>query len=122
MFLKTLSLPVYLGWPQDERLQKQTIFLDVCLRFSKPPKACLSDHLQDTVCYAHICQLIQSHVAKQKFQLIEYLAQDLYKLIKSHVKKSTRITLRLTKKPGGIKELIGGAQFCYGDEDLTWSS
>ena len=49
--LHGLELSVILGWPEEERRQRQLVLVDVSVRLHKPPQACFTDQLEDTFCY-----------------------------------------------------------------------
>lgn len=118
--IQQFELPVILGWPDDERLQMQSVFLDIYIRFPSEPLACHTDHLDDTFCYDRLTKTIQSGVANKTFRLIEYLSRDVYQLIKNNVPSDYRITIGVTKHPS-IPGLKGGVHFWYGDEKNPWS-
>lgn len=118
IILHQLKLNVHLGWPAQERLKKQSVYLDIHIQFRKMPRACLTDELEDTFCYAVLTEKIQQTVVK-KFRLIEHLGYTLYQTIQQVVPKNTRIALRITKQPN-LKNLLGGVSFCCGDEEVLW--
>lgn len=94
-----LELNTFLGWPDEERLQKQTVWLDVKMRFATAPKACVSDDLNDTVCYQHLIAELRQHLADKQFKLVEHLTHEIYTFIESAVPKETAIFITLTKRP-----------------------
>src|SRR3990167_9291872 len=112
--LHGLELNVYLGWPKAERLQQQTVILDVTLIFAKPPHACVTDNLHDTYCYDTLVSKIKKEVESRKFRLVEHLGCEIYRIIKSNLSKDTMIHLSVTKKPA-IPNLTGGISFYYED-------
>ena len=114
LFIQGLELRVYLGWPDDERSQKQVVLLDVDIWFAKPPDACVTDKLDDTICYASLIQFIHDHLAERTFHLIEHLTQTIYHLIKSQLSDQTKTHVRITKHPD-IAGLTRGVCFGYGD-------
>lgn len=113
--LNALKLEIFLGWLDSERMQQQTIFADIHLGFLTPPKACISDDLQDTFCYDMLISQIKTHLANRHFRLIEYLGQDIYQYLKQILNPGISIKISLTKKPA-IENLTGGVTFFYGDE------
>ncbi len=114
--LNQLELNVNLGWPEKERAKKQKIHLDLCIKFPRPPRACVNDDLSDTVCYDTLSKLV-TQLTKKEFKLLEHLAHEIYQLIKKNLPSSTLINLRLTKKPAVMKNLREGVSFYYGDEE-----
>lgn len=114
--VRSLELTVNLGWRTSERKHEQPVLLDLIMRFpSTPPKACASDQLDDTVCYAALIEHIRNVIAKKKYRLLEHLSADIYHAAKSQLPKSCRLNVRITKFPK-IDGLMGGVNFDYGDE------
>ncbi len=112
--LHKLEFSVHLGWPDAERLNKQTILIDIQLFFPEPPKACLSDHLDDTFSYETLCHVIDKHLEQKTYRLIEHLGYDIYQLVKNTLPKQMSVNICLTKKPP-IMNLTGGVSFSYGE-------
>ena len=69
--INQFELPVFLGWPEDERTQSQLVSIDIHLSFKSPPKACDTDNLEDTFCYSWLTDQIKQETALKKFHLIE---------------------------------------------------
>lgn len=118
--IRDLELNVNLGWPEKERLQEQRVLLDIEIRFLQPLKACMTDNLQDTICYATLTQTLRNEISGKKFSLIEHLAHTLYQILKSQLPEQTHLNVRLTKYPN-IEGLLSGVSFDYGDNSPTWS-
>lgn len=115
IILHKLELSVHLGWPEAERLKKQFILIDIELLFSEPPKACLSDDLEDTFSYEILCILIEKQIGQRQFRLIEHLGYEIYQLVKNALPENILVTIRVTKQPP-IVNLTGGVSFSYGDK------
>jgi len=113
--IRQLELSLFLGWPEDERAKKQTVLLDIDVHFAKPPQACVSDKLDETVCYDTLSQTIRQHIGERHFRLVEHLSSDLYQCIKPVFPTDARITVRVTKHPA-IEGLRAGVCFSYGDK------
>ena len=114
MTLQGLKLNVFLGWPQQERQQEQSVTLDVMISFIRPPVACLTDQLSDTCCYDTLTEEIKQVAATQKFRLLEHLGHCLYQTIKDYLTVESTVSINITKKPD-ITDLTGGVTFSYGD-------
>lgn len=114
LHIHRLELALHLGWGEKERARKRSVLLDVRIRFSKPPAACLSDKLEDTVCYAKLCDGIRLEISKKEYRLIEHVSAEIYAYIKKQITPYAELSLRITKYPaiGGLKE---GVSFDYGD-------
>lgn len=115
LHIHQLELHLNLGWRNKERSQEQAVFLDMDIRFPSPPKACKTDNLDDTICYAKLIEVIREKISAKKYRLIEHVCAEIYTITKNHWKKNTRITIRLTKYPR-IDGLKKGVTFDYGDE------
>lgn len=108
--INQFELPVFLGWPQDERQAMQTVSLDIHIHFNTPPKACDSDQLDDTFCYSWLTDQIKEKVAQSTFRLIEHLAKTIHSIINELLPDTNMIAVNVTKKPA-IDGLKGGMTF-----------
>ena len=108
--LNNIALSVYLGWSERERSKKQSIMLNVTLYFPEPPKACFTDHLDDTCDYDNLIQHIAEKTEMQSFHLIEHLSAHLYQIINAAFPNNKGISISVMKKPA-IKKLTGGVVF-----------
>lgn len=111
-----LELLVYLGWSEEERLLQQAVFVDIDIGLPQPPKACVSDELKDTFCYATLIEHLRQHLTDKRFRLIEYLSREIYQTIKVKLPFPTLINVQVTKHPP-LSGLTGGVCFNYGDEN-----
>jgi dihydroneopterin aldolase len=112
--IRNLELDIFIGWPDEERVREQTIVIDINIDFLKPPKACTSDALEDTFCYAKLINKIKEELYPAKFHLVESLTATLYQIVKRHLKNSANVVIHVTKKPS-IHNLKGGICFSFGD-------
>jgi dihydroneopterin aldolase len=108
------ELPVYLGWPDAERQQAQMVRIDLTVRFAKPPKACVSDQLQDTFCYDTLLTHLREKISDKEFRLVEHLTADIHSILKSLLPSDATLSVHLLKFPA-INGLTGGVTFFYGD-------
>ncbi len=115
LFVRDLELSVNLGWRHKERSSEQGVLLDLDIWLPKPPKACETDELDDTVCYAELSDKIRKGIGDTKYRLIEHLSRDIYQIVKKELPKKSRLIVRLTKFPK-IDGLVGGVSFEYGDQ------
>lgn len=114
LHIRGLKLPVNLGWPDQEREQEQIVSLDLEIIFPKPPLACITDDLKDTVCYAALIQTLRDKLSAQNFHLIEHLGQEIYCIVKEQFPPDAYITIHITKNPN-IEGLTNGVCFSYYD-------
>ena len=110
LMINQFELPVFLGWPQDERKDAQIVSIDIHINFQSPPLACNSDKLEDTFCYSWLTEQIRAKIANQSFHLIKHLAKTVYSITGTLVPNATMISVNLTKKPN-ISGLKGGVTF-----------
>ncbi len=111
--INSLVLELYLGWPDDERLRKQTVLLDIQFQFANTPKACTTDHLDDTFCYRHFIEKLRADYQHKKCHLIEFVAHDIYQLLKTLTPPDTKLSVTLTKQP--LIAALGSVSFKIGD-------
>jgi len=115
LFIEGLELPVYLGWTNNERAEKQIVLLDIDMYFVQPPRACISDQLDDTVCYSALITNINQHLLNKTFHLIEFLTSELYRFIKQQIPHPSNVIVRISKRPKDLG--VGCVQFSYGDSN-----
>lgn len=111
--IRGIELLINLGWEDEEREQQQVILLDIDVQFESLPKACTSDNLADTFCYAELITLLRNRFNTRPFRLIEHLSAEIYALLKTQI-KNARITLHVTKHPN-VEGLTAGVCFSYGE-------
>lgn len=113
--IQDIELQTYLGWPDDERAEKQSVWVDLSLVFPVVPKGCDSDQLQDTWCYAELITKLREQIGEQHFHLIEHLSKFLHETLKAHYPDGTKIQVHVTKRPK-ILDFKGTVRFTYGDQ------
>lgn len=113
--IKTLELHINLGWSDKERLEKQTISMDVDIVYAATPKACVSDHLEDTVCYSHLVHELKNSLEQKTYHLIEHLCHHAYQVLKKSLNAHDKIRITVLKHPN-IIDLTGGVAFSFGDD------
>lgn len=106
------ELPVHLGWPDAERQQAQIIRIDLQIQFASPPKACVTDQLQDTFCYDKLLNHLHEKIDTREFRLIEHLAAEIHSLLQPLLPSEAKLTVNLLKFPS-INGLTGGVTFSY---------
>lgn len=112
--IKELHVHVTLGWPDKERLEKQTVTLNIEIVFPAPPVACQTDKLEDTVCYSALIEALKDTLETKTFHLVEHLANEAYHQLKKLLPKDSFVQLSVLKHPT-ILGLSGGITFSYGD-------
>lgn len=114
LHIKDLVLDIHLGWTEQERIHKQTVLLNLDVRFAVPPKACETDELENTFCYDELILHIREALSNKHFRLIEHLTVTIYQLARSYLSPTAAICASVTKHPS-IQDLSGGVCFRYGD-------
>lgn len=114
LLIKEFELTVSLGWSDEERAHKQSVLINIELQFQQPPMACQSDELVETHCYDALTDFIYRYTSDKSFRLVEYLAGEIYLIVKKEVGMSIGVKVEVIKQPE-ITHLNGGVYFRYGD-------
>ncbi len=80
IFLQEVKVETRLGVPEWERLQPQTILLDIELAMPHS-RSCQTDAIDDTIDYGQIVARIRQTLAEESFKLVEALAEHVCQLI-----------------------------------------
>lgn len=94
--LEHLQLMVHLGVTVAERTKPQQVTLNITIKFPELP---LTDKLEDTICYDKLATAIKEFCHGKEFNLIEYMAKQLYNFIKTQISAKHKLQLSLTKTP-----------------------
>jgi dihydroneopterin aldolase len=115
--INDLRIWLHLGYSEEEKHHPQLISFNIELIFKSPPSSCSTDQLEDTVCYAKIIQYVQDLCQNRKFNLIEYLATEVYRVINDSLgdKKQDIFLINVTicKISPPIANVHGGVSFTY---------
>ncbi len=95
IFIQNLRLQAILGVYPHERVQPQTVRIDLILETDTRPAA-FSDDLADCVDYDALSQRIRQHVRAAARQTVEALAQDVANLC-LQTPRVERVTVRISK-------------------------
>lgn len=96
--LNNLQLIATLGVFEFEKEYKQKVKVDIELELLEPPNACNSDEHHDSICYANLSELLQKECDIKSFNMIEFMASFLLKIIQKNINIPANITLDITKK------------------------
>ena len=107
-------MAVHLGCSQEEREEAQEVRVSVRLQFVRTPLASVTDRLEQTVCYAKVCEVLAEVGGGRSFCLIEKLAEDCLKALKQEFPQ-VHIQLDLHKVRPPVEGLLGGVSYCCGD-------
>lgn len=95
--LHKLQVKTRLGFAEEERNKLQTITCDLSITMPKLPEAADDDQTPDYICYAKLADIIANHCKNREFRLLEYLSNELYKLLKEKLPKGCKLHLKVTK-------------------------
>ncbi|WP_266234288.1 dihydroneopterin aldolase [Rickettsia rhipicephali] len=88
-----------------------------------PPLATVTDNINDTVCYAEIVRLVQKLSQENHFNLIEYLAVQIYDIIYQNFIESKLekifLNVTVTKLKSSVSGVHGGVSFSYSGKGDT---
>ena len=112
--INNLSLQVHLGCTAEERKVAQEVQVTIAITFSHPPLGEVTDLLQDTLCYAEICENIKQCAAKGEYNLVEKLAADFYAVLKERW-PDYLFWLQVRKMRPPIEDLLQGVDYFCGD-------
>jgi len=113
--LSNVRMMVHLGLTTEERQQPQAVDVDCHLVFAVPPKACETDSITDTYCYAKLANIIRETCEEKSFCMIEHLAQQIFQAIKTTLSQDCQLCIKVTKLKPPIENIDCQASFCYGD-------
>lgn len=112
--IRALRIPVYIGWPEQERKKLQPIEVSVDIYLKRMPKACSSDELQDAICYDELCTAIRTHCKTESYRLVEALCFGLYTVLKEKIPGNSDLWVEVTKLKPPVRGLRA-ASFSCGD-------
>ena len=109
--LADLRARVRLGCDAAERQQPQEVSIDVAVELSRPPAACRTDRLEDTLCGARLAESLVRVCESGQYALIEHLAEQLHAAARALAPGAAAISLELNKLHPPIDRLHGGMSF-----------
>jgi dihydroneopterin aldolase len=80
IFLQEIKARTRIGVPEWERLQPQTVLLDIELGMPHS-RSCQSDAIEDTIDYGQIVNRLRQQLAESSFRLIEALAEHIAQIL-----------------------------------------
>ena len=105
IFLEQVAVQTRLGVPDWERLQPQTIILDIEIGYDLS-KSCQSDAIEDTIDYGAVVHRIRETLKEHSFKLVEALAEHVCQLILQEF-KAANVKVKVAKPAvlSGLKAL-----------------
>jgi len=114
-----LRIWVHLGCSDQEKFNPQLVSLDIELYFKSLPEGATSDKLEETVCYSQLVLNVKSFCQNRKFNLIEYLTAEIYKVVEESLNphRSLIASIKVTghKMSPPVPDIHGGVTFTYCD-------
>jgi len=104
-------LRVHLGCGAAERAQPQDVDLGVTIHFAEPPAACLSDRLEDTVCYAELIEAARREGLGSTFRTLERLPHVLAAWLRKYTPSDAAVRICVAKVSPPVTGLLRGVRF-----------
>lgn len=114
--ISDLKLWVHLGCSEQEKHHPQCVSFDISINFTTPPKAIISDNIEDAFCYANATELIKKTIKNKRYNLIEHLAAETHKILNDSLKKQNfdaQLLVTITKLSPPVADIHGGVSFTY---------
>jgi len=111
MTVRDLEIWVRLGCSTEERAVPQPVAISARISFACAPRACESDRLEDTVCYAQLATTLGRRAAQRPYQTVESLTFALVEAMRSAIPAGVRFALEVTKLRVPVAGLRGGVSF-----------
>ncbi|MES2984782.1 MAG: dihydroneopterin aldolase [Pseudomonadota bacterium] len=113
-----LTLAAHIGFYNGERAKPQPIEICFRLYFPEAPACALNDEA-DFFDYGMLCKLLQDYVEAREFKLVEFMASDVFRHLRSVIDarggEHIKLWLRLNKIAAPVPGLTGGASFTHCD-------
>ena len=105
-----------LGCTAQERAKLQNVEARIVIIFSKLPEACKTDRLDNTPCYAEMCDVLKKTFKRKKFHTIENLCVLGFEDLKLYLKKfkslkGSTFEFTINKLNPPVDEITAGCQF-----------
>lgn len=115
--LRKLALSVHLGVSDEERAERQRVYLDFWLRYPAPPQGWGMDGAGYD-CYDTLSRKAKEVAESEPVALVEHLLHRIYRTLRAEVAPEVAIRLRLTKPlpPSLVGYEVEGASVEYTDE------
>ena len=115
--INDLRVWVHLGCSDEEKFHPQMVSFNIDINFTHAPPGVNTDLLQDAVCYLNLVETVTQHCHKNRFNLIEYLAQSVHEkisdLLALHINQLQSITVTLHKVSPPVPGVHGGVKWTH---------
>ena len=109
--IKEITLPVFLGIYEHEKITKSIVKIDIELSFPQQPDSCNSDEYKNTLCYEKITSFLERNFSGKNYDLLEYLSQLIFESIKKEFCQDILVRLEVRKYSHGLKNVVGYVGF-----------
>ena len=117
LIISDLRVWVHLGCSIQERHHAQCVSFDICITFSKNPKATASDDLNDGFCYAKAIDLIKEAAGSKNYNMIEHLAAYVHNILNTSLEQKgfsdASLAVTVVKLSPPVPDIHGGVSFTY---------
>ena len=114
-----LRIWVHLGCSDQEKFNPQLVSLNIELYFKSLPEGAANDGLEDTVCYSDLVLNVKSFCQNRKFNLVENLTREIYKVVEESLKQHRSLVSFICvtghKISPPVPDIHGGVTFTYCD-------
>jgi dihydroneopterin aldolase len=111
LFVNDFTFLCLLGCYPEEQTQKQEVSVSLKMEFSEIPQACMTDNLEDTLCYENICNEIKAVGDKKLYKTVEHLSFEIFLTLKKIIPNEYRWSIKLRKVNPPIEGLKNGVIF-----------
>ncbi len=110
IIIRELAVTTVIGVPEQERREAQTLLMDLDIELFAS-RAGSTDHIEDTVDYAAVVDLVRTHLAANRYYLLERAAEVVADRILDEF-GARRVRVHVSKV--GILEGVGrvGVEIC----------
>ncbi len=113
--IKDYVLSVHLGITEQERVIPQEVRLTIDILFLEPVGSCVTDSIENTVCYDKLTTEIRTYIGTNHYKTIEYLSKKIFDLTKKQIPQSNKTLIHIHKVNPPMPHIVGGTHFTYGD-------
>lgn len=112
--INDLRLWVAIGCSNSEKALPRCVSLDISIQFKGEVTAAANDNLEFAVCYAEVVNRVKKLCNEKQFNLIEYLAGEVHRVVSEIVQVPVeKIIVKATKLLPPVADIYGGVSFTY---------
>lgn len=115
LIINDIRFMLYLGYSEDERKERQEVKIDLEICFYNMPNSAFNDDLSDSICYAHLINIVKNNITSKYFKTIENLAYIITNIICdaliSHKDNVKYIKISASKFCSQIEKIKGAVSF-----------